>query len=63
MRTTRRADERDIAWGESGGNSAWKNFWTRERCGGVPGPGGGNEANTSYPSHQKMFIRSNGERG
>jgi hypothetical protein len=48
MRTTRRADEREIVLGESGGNMLWNDFIIRERCGGVVGDGGGKEANTNY---------------
>lgn len=46
-RTIRRAEERDRDWGASGGNNVWNDFIKRVRCGGVVGPGGGNDANTS----------------
>lgn len=47
MRTTRRAEEREIDPGESGGNRLWNDFITRERWGGVVGDGGGNDARTN----------------
>lgn len=48
IKTTRRAEEREIVPGESGGKRLWKVFITRERCGGVFGLGGGKDARTSF---------------
>lgn len=44
----RRAPERDIEFGASGGNMDWNVFIRRGRCGGVFGEGGGKDASTSY---------------
>ena len=56
IRTTRRAEEREIVPGERGGKRLWKAFITRERCGGVFGPGGGKDASTSLGSCQENLI-------
>lgn len=47
MSTTRRAEESESVWGESGGKRDWKDFMSSVRCGGVLGDGGGKEARTS----------------
>ena len=52
-KTTRRAEEREMVPGESGGKRLWKAFITRERCGGAFGPGGGKDASTSLGSYKK----------
>lgn len=50
IKTTRRAEDREMVLGERGGKRLWKVFITSERCGGVFGPGGGKDARTSLNS-------------